>query len=77
MTKIPYTYELLLPTISPAVNIVIYEDGQMGFDELYKGVAIKTKFRADLLSREVRHIGINERNKLKNNERPLLEIFVW
>lgn len=76
MEKIPYTYALLLPTLSPAANIAIYEDGQMGFDELYKGVAIKSRDRADLLSCEVRHIGINERNKLKDGDRPLLEIFV-
>ena len=76
MTKTPYTYALLLPTLSPAAKIAVYEDGEMGFDELYTGVAIKSKDRDDLLSREVRHIGINERNKLKDGDRPLLEIFL-
>lgn len=76
MNKIPYIYALLLPTLSPAANIAIYEEGKTGFDELYKGVAIKSKDNAELLSREVKHIGINERNKLKDGERPLLEIFI-
>lgn len=76
MTKQPYTYALLLPTLSPAAKIAIYEEAQMGFDELYTGVAIKSKDREDLLHREVKHIGINERNKLKDGDRPLLEIFV-
>ncbi len=76
MKKIPYTYALLLPTLSPAAKIAIYIDGEMGLDELYKGVAIKSRDREDLLSCEVRHIGINERNKLKNGESPLIEIFV-
>ncbi len=76
MTKQPYTYGLLLPTLSPAAKIAVYEDAQMGFDELYKGTAIKSRDRDDLLSREVKHIGINERNKLKDGDRPLLEIFV-
>lgn len=76
MTKQPYTYGLLLPTLSPAAKIAVYEDAQMGFDELYKGTAIKSRDRDDLLSREVKHIGINERNEIKDGERPLLEIFV-
>ncbi len=76
MTKQPYTYGLLLPTLSPAAKIAVYEDAQMGFDELYKGTAIKSRDRDDLLSREVKHIGINERNKLKDGDRPLIEIFV-
>lgn len=76
MTKQPYTYGLLLPTLSPAAKIAVYEDAQMGFDELYKGTAIKSRDRDDLLSRKVKHIGINERNKLKDGDRPLLEIFV-
>lgn len=76
MKKIPYTYSLLLPTISPAANIAVYEETRAGFNELYKGVAIKSKDCDDLLSREVRHIGINERNKQKSGDRPLLEIFL-
>ena len=76
MTKQPYTYGLLLPTLSPAAKIAVYEDAQMGFDELYKGTGIKSRDRDDLLSREVKHIGINERNKLKDGDRPLIEIFV-
>lgn len=76
MTKQPYTYGLLLPILSPAAKIAVYEDAQMGFDELYKGTAIKSRDRDDLLFREVKHIGINERNKLKDGDRPLIEIFV-
>ncbi len=79
MKKQPYTYALLLPTISPAEKIAIYEDGggQQGkFNELYKGIAIKSKECRDLLSCEIKHIGINEYNKLKDGERPLLEIFL-
>lgn len=83
MTKKPYAFALLLPTLSPAAKIAVYEDGgglqdgETGFKELYAGIAIKSKERADLLSREVKHIGINERNKLKDGGRPLLEIFVY
>lgn len=83
MTKQPYTYALLLPTLSPAAKITIYEDGggqqdeEADFNELYAGAAIKSKERDDLLSREIKHIGINERNKLKDGDRPLLEIFVY
>lgn len=76
MTKQPYTYGLLLPTLSPAAKIAVYEETHTGFDELYKGVAIKSRDCDDLLSREVKYIGINERNKLKDGDRPLLEIFV-
>ncbi|MCM1218070.1 MAG: hypothetical protein NC548_26590 [Lachnospiraceae bacterium] len=73
MEKLPYTYALLLPTLSPAAKIAVYEDTQIEFNELYRGTAVKSKDRTDILSREVRHIGINE---LKNGERPTLEIFV-
>lgn len=76
MTKTPYTYALLLPTISPAAKIAVYEDGQMGFDTIYTGTAIKSRDVAGLLDAEVRHIGINERNALKQGERPTMEIFV-
>lgn len=83
MTKQPYTYELLLSTISPSEKIAVYEiveyvDSSLpGMEELYKGFAIRSKDNAELLSREIRHIGINEYNKLKDGARPLLEIIVY
>ena len=76
MTKTPYTFGLMLPTLSPAAKIAVYEDGKQGFDELYIGTAIKASDNEELLKAEVRHIGINERNKQKEGERPTIEIFV-
>ena len=37
---------------------------------------LKVKTEYELLKSEVRHIGINERNKQKAGERPTIEIFV-
>ena len=76
MLKTPYTFGLMLPTLSPAAKIAVYEDGQQGFDEIYIGTAIKARDNEELLKAEVRHIGINERNKQKEGERPTIEIFV-
>lgn len=77
MEKIPYKFNQLLATISPAAPIVVYEDGEMGFDELYKGIAIKSRDRDDLLDLEVKHIGVNERNKEKDCGKFILEIFLY
>lgn len=76
MNKIPYTYDLLLPTLSPAAKIAVYEDGQFGFDTVFEGTAIKSRDIAELMKAEVRHIGVNERNKQKEGDRPTIEIFV-
>lgn len=76
MNKTPYTYDLLLPTLSPAAKIAVYVDGEYGFDTVFEGTAIKSRDDEKLMKAEVRHIGINERNRQKEGERPTIEIFV-
>ena len=76
MTKQPYTYDLLLPTLSPAAKIAVYTAEQSGYNTVFEGTAIKSRDISELMKAEIRHIGINERRKQKEGERPTIEIFV-
>lgn len=63
MKKTPYTMALLIPTLSPAAIIAVFDErgAVLPFpDPIYKGKAIKARDNDDLLRREVKHIGINE-----------------
>lgn len=78
MKKIPYTLDLLLPTLSPAANIALYDeaDAVLPFPEpIYKGKAIKAKDNAALLKKEVKHIGVNEITKAAAGA--TIEIFLY
>ena len=59
MTKIPYTLSLLLPTLSPAAEITIYDDSRVR-KILFSGRVVKAAKEGELLDREVKHIGFNE-----------------
>lgn len=72
MEKIPYTLQLLLPTLSPAARIVIYEEGRQ-MEPIFKGQVIKAADNKQLLEREIKHIGLCEVQKAI----PMLEIFVY
>ena len=72
MKKEPYTLALLLPTLSPIAPIIVYDDEHKQ-EIIFKGQVIKAADNKQLLSREVKHIGISEIYKV----RPTLEIFVY
>lgn len=72
MKKEPYTLALLLPTLSPITPIIVYDDEHKQ-EIIFKGQVIKAADNKQLLSREVKHIGISEISKV----RPTLEIFVY
>lgn len=72
MKKEPYALALLLPTLSPVAPIIIYDDEHKQ-EIIFKGQVIKAADNKQLLSREVKHIGISEISK----GRPTLEIFVY
>ena len=76
MTKQPYIFGLLLPTLSPAAKIAVFTESKAGFNTVYAGTAIKARDVTGLSEMEVRHIGINERCEQKAGERPTIEIFV-
>ena len=76
MTKQPYIFGLLLPTLSPAAKIAVFKETKSHYETLFEGKAIKARDVAGLLEVEVRHIGINERYEQKAGERPTIEIFV-
>ncbi len=75
MQKIPYTFDLLLPTLSPAATIAVYEDLRAGQNQIYKGRAIKARDLTELSSREVKHIGVNEINNAGSET--VIEVFVY
>ena len=72
MKKEPYTLALLLPTLSPIAPIIVYDDEHKQ-EIIFKGQVIKAADNKQLLSREVKPIGISEISKV----RPTLEIFVY
>ena len=72
MKKEPYTLALLFPTLSPVAPIIVYDDEHKQ-EIILKGQVIKAADNKQLLSREVKHIGISEISKV----RPTLEIFVY
>jgi len=80
MTKTPYTLNVLLPTLSPAAVIAIYEETRTDHKELFKGVVIKIARSEEekilkLRDREVKHIGVNEINK--DAQHKTIEVFVY
>ena len=75
MQKIPYTFNLLLPTLSPAANLAVFEDTARGHNELFHGKAIKARDEAHLFDREVKHIGVNEVNN--TGSETIIEVFVY
>ena len=73
MEKIPFTFATLLPTISPAAQIAVYEAEQKkGLEELYRGVAIKARDNEKVMASEVRLINM----AAVPDSVPLLEIYV-
>ena len=75
MQKIPYTFNLLLLTLSPAANLAIYEDLRSGQNQIFKGKAIKARDLADVATREIKHIGVNEVNN--TGSETVIEVFVY
>lgn len=75
MQKIPYTFNLLLPTLSPAANLAVFEDTARGHNELFHGKAIKARSEEVLQDREVKHIGVNEVNN--TGSETIIEVFVY
>lgn len=75
MQKIPYTFNLLLPTLSPAANLAVFEDTTRGHNELFHGKAIKARSEEALQDREVKHIGVNEVNN--TGSETIIEVFVY
>lgn len=75
MQKIPYTFNLLLPTLSPAANLAVFEDTARGHNELFHGKAIKARSEETLQDREVKHIGVNEVNN--TGSETIIEVFVY
>lgn len=71
MKKTPYTLSLLVPTLSPAANINIYEDGRT-IEPLFSGHTVKMRDHQELMDREVKHIHFK-----KEKDTIFFEIFVY
>lgn len=75
MVKTPYKFSLMLPTLSPAATLAVFEDTARGHNELFHGKAIKARDEAHLFDREVKHIGVNEINN--TGSEIVIEVFVY
>ena len=80
MKEAIYTLGALLAKLSPIATVAIYKDGGDHYIELAKEKTIKLiRSNEDdikkLLSREIRHIGVNEINK--NSKNITVEVFVY
>lgn len=80
MKETIYTLGVLLPKLSPVATVAIYKDGGNHYTELAKEKTIKLiRSNEDdikkLLSREIRHIGINEINN--STKETIIEVFIY
>ena len=74
MQKIPYTFNLLLPTLSPAANLAVFEDTARGHNERNREKEIKAGSEERLQDGKVKHIVDNEVNN--TGSETIIEVFV-
>ena len=80
MKETIYTLGALLPKLSPVATVAIYKDGGDHYTELAKEKTIKLiRSNEDdikkLLSREIKHIGVNEINN--STKETIIEVFIY